>query len=151
MAGQKVAVPLGARNSEVEMMAGSSSDLQPLSPSAISRKSLISPMARTLLSRSGAGDAGAAAWPHGVASRDPGHAGQGGYEEPLGLSDADTSMAPDRSILLGPAPKQAIPLPTVSEPRNPVTPWQGKSWGDAHHLKTGWDEGNVYWGCLQTL
>lgn len=31
MAGQKVAAPLRARNSEVGMMAGSSSDLQPLS------------------------------------------------------------------------------------------------------------------------
>jgi len=71
MAGQKVAVLLGARNSKVGTMAGSSSDLQPLSPSAVSRKSLLSPTARARLGRPGAADAGAAAWARGVA-RTPG-------------------------------------------------------------------------------
>lgn len=142
---------IGARNSEVGMMAGSSSDLQPLSTSAISRKSLLSSTERALLGQLGAGDAGAAAWPHGTAGTDPGQAGRGGYEEPLGLFNADISTAPDRSILVGPAPNRATPLPTVCKPRNPVTPWQGKNWGDAHHLTAGWDAGNVFWGCLQTL
>lgn len=132
---------LGARNSEVGMMAGSSSDLQALSSSAISRKSLLAPTARALLSQQGAGDAGAAAWPHRMTRRDPGRAGQGGHEELLRLFHADTSMAPDRSLLVGPAPKQATPLPPFSKLRNPVAPRQGKSGGDAHHPKPGWDGG----------
>lgn len=132
-------------------MAGSSSDLQPLSTSAISRKSLLSSTERALLGQLGAGDAGAAAWPHGTAGTDPGQAGRGGYEEPLGLFNADISTAPDRSVLVGPAPNRATPLPTVCKPRNPVTPWQGKNWGDARRLTAGWDAGNVCWGRLQTL